>query len=69
MFFIISGNYEAPKFYGPVVENEWMSYTPHHYEVMQQDEYKLDDPVDDIITEGHKTVDVFTEESLYSHSK
>lgn len=60
MFFIISsGIQHQPEYYGPVVEEEWMTYQPQHYQIVGSEEYQqyTKNPVDKV-TGGYQTIEV-----------
>ncbi|XP_031778331.1 hexamerin 109 isoform X1 [Nasonia vitripennis] len=60
-FFVIitAGIHHQPEHYGPVVEENWMTYQPHHYQIVSSEDYEqfAQHPVDKIHG-GYQSVDV-----------
>lgn len=60
-FFVIitAGIHHQPMHYGPIVEEEWMTYQPQHYQIVAQEEYQqyARYPVDKIHG-GYQTIEV-----------
>lgn len=59
---ISSGIHHQPEKYGPIVEEEWMTYQPQHYQVVGVEEYSQFSryPIDKV-TGGYQTIEVIPE--------
>lgn len=60
VFVIISSPAEYQAHYGPVVEQQWMTYQPNHYQVVDHEQYEAfnKNPVDKTFPNGYQTVEV-----------
>ncbi|XP_001599110.3 hexamerin [Nasonia vitripennis] len=58
-FIITAGTQHQPEHYGPVVEEQWQTYQPYHYQIVGDEEYKqfTQNPVD-TIHGGYQTIEV-----------
>jgi hypothetical protein len=58
-YIITSGVQHQPEYYGPIVEQEWMTYQPQHYQIVGDEEYEQysKNPIDKVHG-GYQTIEV-----------
>lgn len=56
---ITAGVHHQPEYYGPVIEELWQTYQPHHYQVVEHEDYEhfVKDPIDKV-TGAYQAVEV-----------